>query len=129
MIRKIALVIGILSFPVIASFEEAPATWTGLTAGKLLAISKQGDQGFQYSMLYIMGLADGLESQYIMNWQRACRTEKYAINQEIAAKVLDRMEALNAPNKTAGNVAVNAYLNEYCDNEIIDADSRLYDPQ
>lgn len=127
MIRKIGLAMGILSFSVMASFEEAPATWTGLTAGKLLAISKQGDQGFQYSMLYIMGLADGLESQYVMNWQRACRAEKNATNQEIAARVLGRMEALNAPNKTAGNVAVNAYLNEYCDNQIIDADSRFYD--
>ncbi|MCW8332047.1 hypothetical protein MD588_24960 [Photobacterium sp. SDRW27] len=129
MVRKIFFMMGILSFSATANYQQEPATWTGLTAGKLLAISEQGDNGFQYSMLYIMGVADGIESQYVMNWQKACRSEQEMTNQEIASKVLTRMKTLNAPQQSAGKVAVNAYLNEYCVSEIIDADSIIYDSQ
>ncbi|UXI04725.1 hypothetical protein [Photobacterium sp. TY1-4] len=113
------IVIWFLSLMLMSPYASA---WTGLSAGKLLAISEQGDRGFDISMLYIMGLADGVESQMVIFKGKECRQSEDISNQEIARKVITRMRDLDAVDEPAGKVALNAYLSEFCQEAMITAD-------
>lgn len=88
--------------------------WTGMKTDRLIAISKQGEKGFQFAMLYILGIADGLEGQRAVSREGPCRIEGSTTNHEIASKVLNTVKALDKPKEPAGKVVINAYLSSYC---------------
>jgi hypothetical protein len=92
--------------------------WTGMKTEKLLVLSEQGDRGFQYAMIYILGVVDGLEGQRRISYQFPCRQDKDVTNQQIALEVIDNMRGLDKPNEPAGKLAIHSYLSIYCINEM-----------
>ncbi|PSU46611.1 hypothetical protein C9J12_18040 [Photobacterium frigidiphilum] len=87
---------------------------------KLLALSEQGDRGFQYAMLYILGVVDGLEGQRRISYQFPCRQNKNVTNQQIAREVLEKMTSLDRLIDPAGKLVINSFLSIYCINEMYD---------
>ncbi len=121
------LVPALLAVSLSVTATPTPSMWSGLSNQQLLAISEKGESGFQHAMLYILGLADGIESQMVINWQQGCRNTHDDTFKTITKKVLARMKALDAGDKPAGHVAVHAYLHEFCPKVTLEAKSVVLD--
>ena len=105
----------LLSIVLSASAHAQEVAWTGMKTDKLIAISEQGDRGFQYAMIYVLGVVDGMEGQRAINQEAACRVDNGTTNQKITSKVLETLKQLGHRQEPAGKLVIHAYIKSYCE--------------
>ncbi|MGF1704135.1 hypothetical protein L4D09_28005 [Photobacterium makurazakiensis] len=109
------MMIFLLSIVLSANTLAQEVAWTGMKTDKLIAISEQGDKGFQYAMLYILGVVDGMEGQRAINQEVPCRVGDAIANQDITSKVLETLKQLGHHQEPAGKLVIHAYIKTYCE--------------